>query len=124
MTTVTIEIENLRDALASIEENGERREGEKAHIEQRLAQLLKLREELWPGRFDEAPEPTTPKIEDDEEEEEGWFLNHYRCDECIDPESDPENGELLEWSDEWSCQCDDECPECGRAFSPYKSEDA
>jgi DNA-directed RNA polymerase subunit M/transcription elongation factor TFIIS len=39
--------------------------------------------------------------------------NFYRCPDC---------GE--EWQDEWSCGCDDDCPECGaRHISPYKSED-
>src|SRR3979490_412886 len=29
------------------------------------------------------------------------------------------------WTDEWSAQCDDDCPHCGaRHMSPYKSEDA
>lgn len=40
------------------------------------------------------------------------YLNHYRCEECD-----------VEWSDEWSCQCDDECPECGRDFTPVSSDD-
>ena len=48
---ILTEIEELRDALASIEENGERREGEKVYIEHQLAWLLKMREQLWPGRF-------------------------------------------------------------------------
>ncbi|BAO58511.1 hypothetical protein [Pseudomonas phage KPP25] len=38
------------------------------------------------------------------------WLNHYSC-SCG-----------CEWSDEWSCQCDDKCPECGTACSPTKSE--
>ena len=42
-----------------------------------------------------------------------WFLNFYRCDRC---------GQT--WTDEWSCMCDDECPECGaRDMSPFDSED-
>ena len=42
-----------------------------------------------------------------------WYLNHYHCDECA-----------TEWSDEWSCGCDDDCPQCGsRHWSPYKSDD-
>jgi predicted nucleic acid-binding Zn-ribbon protein len=42
-----------------------------------------------------------------------WFLNHYTCDRC---------GE--DWTDEWSCMCDDDCPECGaRHMSPYESDD-
>jgi hypothetical protein len=30
-----------------------------------------------------------------------WFLKYYECDEC---------GER--WTDEWSCACNDRCPEC------------
>lgn len=40
------------------------------------------------------------------------YLNHYRCEECD-----------VSWDDEWSCQCDDECPECGRDFTPVSSDD-
>jgi hypothetical protein len=36
------------------------------------------------------------------------FTNHYRCDACE-----------VEWSDQWSCACDDECPECGADISPH-----
>ena len=42
-----------------------------------------------------------------------WFLNFYDCDRCQG-----------EWTDEWSCTCDDDCPRCGaRHMSPTKSED-
>ena len=42
-----------------------------------------------------------------------WYANHYSCDRC---------GE--DWVDEWSCMCDDDCPECGsRHYSPVDSED-
>lgn len=42
-----------------------------------------------------------------------WFLNHYECYRCSE-----------NWTDEWSCQCDDECPHCGAGdSSPYDSED-
>jgi hypothetical protein len=42
-----------------------------------------------------------------------WFRNHYRCERC--------DGE---WTDEWSCMCDDDCPACGlRHMSPYSSDD-
>src|SRR5713226_3938298 len=41
------------------------------------------------------------------------FRNFYRCADCGD-----------ECTDEWSAQCDDDCPHCGaRHISPYKSED-
>lgn len=42
-----------------------------------------------------------------------WFLNHYHCGDCG-----------ADWKDEWSCCCDDECPNCGSSdWSPVKSED-
>ena len=42
-----------------------------------------------------------------------WFANHYECDRCG-----------REWTDEWSCTCDDDCPHCGaRHMSPYESDD-
>ena len=42
-----------------------------------------------------------------------WYRNYYRCDRCGS-----------EWPDEWSCMCDDDCPDCGaRHMSPYKSDD-
>jgi predicted nucleic acid-binding Zn-ribbon protein len=42
-----------------------------------------------------------------------WFLNNYICYRC---------GE--EWSDAWSCMCDDDCPHCGaRHSTPVDSDD-
>lgn len=42
-----------------------------------------------------------------------WFRNYYRCARC-------HSG----WADEWSCMCDDDCPNCdARHMSPYDSED-
>lgn len=42
-----------------------------------------------------------------------WFRNYYRCDRC---------GYM--WEDEWSCTCDDDCPQCGlRHMSPCDSDD-
>lgn len=42
-----------------------------------------------------------------------WFANHYVCSRC---------GSF--WTDEWSCACDDDCPECGaRHMSPTESDD-
>lgn len=42
-----------------------------------------------------------------------WFRNHYECYRCD-----------YDWSDEWSCECDDECPSCGaRHASPVDSDD-
>ena len=47
-----------------------------------------------------------------EQDEPIKYINYYRCDDCN-----------TEWQDEWSCQCDDECPICAIPYSPYKSED-
>jgi hypothetical protein len=45
--------------------------------------------------------------------EPGWFRNFHRCPACCTP-----------WTDEWSAQCDDDCPHCGaRHISSCKSED-
>lgn len=42
-----------------------------------------------------------------------WFRNHYGCARCGH-----------EWTDEWSCMCDDDCPNCGaRHMSPFESDD-
>ena len=42
------------------------------------------------------------------------FRNYYECDDCG-----------RRWQDEWWCQCDDDCPNCGaRHISPFKSQDA
>ena len=42
-----------------------------------------------------------------------WFLNFYKCERC-----------KRIWTDQWSCMCDDECPNCGTSdFSPIESED-
>jgi len=40
-----------------------------------------------------------------------WYRNDYRC-EC---------GE--EWSDEWSCMCNDRCPGCNKEIEPHHSEE-
>lgn len=42
-----------------------------------------------------------------------WYSNRYVCPECH-----------ALWEDEWSCGCDDECPECEcRHVSPVESID-
>lgn len=43
----------------------------------------------------------------------GSLLNYYCCPECHH-----------EWTNEWDCEVDDDCPECGeRHISPFLSED-
>ena len=40
-----------------------------------------------------------------------WYMNHYECDRCS-----------THWHDEWSCKCDDKCPNCNAAMCPDNSE--
>lgn len=41
------------------------------------------------------------------------FLNCYECSECG-----------ARWTDQWSAQCNDRCPECGiKDIEPYHSDD-
>ncbi len=55
-----------------------------------------------------------PILDDAKIDEEAIrFRNHYRCPRC---------GE--EWTDDWSCACNDECPKCGmKDIMPTHSED-
>ncbi len=39
------------------------------------------------------------------------FRNYYRC-TCG-----------TEWSDEWSCMCNDRCPNCNLEIEPHESEE-
>jgi hypothetical protein len=39
------------------------------------------------------------------------FRNHYRC-SCG-----------TEWTDEWSCTCNDRCPNCNTEIEPYLSDE-
>jgi DNA-directed RNA polymerase subunit RPC12/RpoP len=42
-----------------------------------------------------------------------WYRNYYTCARCGS-----------DWADEWSCTCDDDCPECGaRHMTPRESDD-
>ena len=42
-----------------------------------------------------------------------WYRNYYKCARCDH-----------EWRDEWSCMCDDDCPDRGaRHKSPYDADD-
>ncbi|WP_333827264.1 hypothetical protein [Pararhodobacter sp.] len=48
------------------------------------------------------------------------WKNHYVHEECT--AIDVAAGEAPpSWTDTWSCQCDDECPECGQSVSPHES---
>lgn len=40
------------------------------------------------------------------------YRNYYRCTHCD-----------TYWSDDWSCQCDDRCPNCDASMQPYDSDD-
>lgn len=52
-------------------------------------------------------------VKDGDDDNPSGILNHYTCYACA-----------YEWSDEWDCGCDDDCPECGaRHCSPHTSEE-
>lgn len=57
-------------------------------------------------------EQAIDKLNDLVEDVEIRFHNYYECPAC-----------KITWEDEWDSTCDDECPNCGVAISPYKSED-
>lgn len=41
------------------------------------------------------------------------YTNYYKCPQCG-----------YKWEDDWDCQPDDDCPNCGeRHITPYKSKD-
>jgi hypothetical protein len=41
-----------------------------------------------------------------------WYEKHYVCPRCA-----------TEWTDEWSCLCNDRCPTCDLEISPISWED-
>jgi hypothetical protein len=51
---------------------------------------------------------------------ETGFVNYYHCEHEDSPyaHDDPEN-----WTDNWSCACNDHCPICNHEIEPYESED-
>jgi hypothetical protein len=61
--------------------------------------------------IERAKEPGCKHQFDDEPNCTPLLFNRYHCDDCD-----------ASWSDEWSCACDDDCPRCGKAFSPHDSE--
>lgn len=69
-----------------------------------------MTERTYITRADLTDHPDYAHLETDSEGNPCVWRNHYRC-ECG-----------AEWDDEWSCQCDDECGECGKDYSPFESE--
>lgn len=61
-------------------------------------------------RYGVKPEEVYDEYDPDTEDDEDAYENHYRCDDC---------------SETWTCTGDsahdDECPKCGKAYTPYKS---
>lgn len=47
-----------------------------------------------------------------EDENEDRYTNFYRHEECN-----------AEWEDNWSCMCNDKCPECNAEIEPYQSRE-
>lgn len=42
------------------------------------------------------------------------WRNSYSCQSCT--------SEQIDWQDDWSCECDDDCPACGKSQSPTHSD--
>lgn len=40
------------------------------------------------------------------------FVNFYECDACDEA-----------WGDQWSCACNDKCPNCGHEIEPYATDE-
>ena len=57
-------------------------------------------------------------IEEKDEEDPHRYTNRYVCPTCKE-----DDGESVWWDDDWSCMCNDECPECGKEIQPTKSWD-
>lgn len=45
-------------------------------------------------------------------EPESKYRNYYRCEKC-----------KQEWEECWDSMCDGVCPQCGKSYTPYKSDD-
>ena len=43
-------------------------------------------------------------------EQEASFQNHYLCTKCD-----------CSWIDQWSCSCNDRCPQCNAEIEPHDS---
>jgi hypothetical protein len=41
-----------------------------------------------------------------------WYLKYYRHRDCN-----------TRWTDEWSCACNDHCPDCNAEIEPYDWDD-
>lgn len=59
--------------------------------------------------FQASGDQAFPANKEDEEENEEKYLNYYKC-VCN-----------TEWSDSWSCMCDDRCPDCNTSIQCYRS---
>lgn len=86
---------------------GPRKHGYHLAINPRLVAILKPLE-----GYDAAPVSTeTAGDDEDNPFNQNRFTNYYECD-CG-----------TEWQDNWSCECNDRCPQCNREIEPYKSEE-
>jgi hypothetical protein len=91
-----------------------RKDAEKENGIFALDLLKKGKIRVWGYSAGFLDETVTAKEEysDEDHDEEIRFINHYRC---------PVDG--TEWSDEWSCTCNDKCPTCNKEIEPSESED-
>lgn len=102
-------LERLWDMLSDTIESGRLTEADIPDDYQALVITMQRCEVLRAATREQTP-PAVTEPEDDASKL--WFRNHYACPTCD-----------IAWEDEWDCQCDDECPECGVAYTPTHSDD-
>jgi hypothetical protein len=61
-------------------------------------------------------------VDDEDEDGEVQYLNHYRC-AHEDPSRSGHGKPADEWTMVWSCMCNDKCPTCNAEIEPYKSDE-
>ena len=72
----------------------------------------KIRVWAYSAGFLDETVATKEGYSDADHDEEIRFVNHYRC-----------SDDRTEWTDRWSCACNDRCPTCNKEIEPYESEE-
>jgi hypothetical protein len=68
--------------------------------------------EMDDNEIDELCESLNMDFEVEEEEDKDRYTNHYLC-----------PNDSTRWDDNWSCMCNDRCPNCDAEIEPYASTD-
>lgn len=65
-------------------------------------------------RADLMQHPAFAGLDTDNEGNPCVWQNGYTCQTCT--------SEQIDWTDDWSCSCDDDCPNCGKSHSPHDQQ--